>query len=150
MSAIAQPVAAAKPLSGWKQLTKLLPYFSGRMRAVTIGLVTLAVMGIVGTLLPLSFGVIMDTLAGNPQPLGRMSQAWPNLVHFLIPAYHPSSARTVIIYCLVALVIVLIKGVFSYWTREILIGLSRDIEYDLLIRFSGTFLPDCWISPALQ
>jgi ATP-binding cassette subfamily B multidrug efflux pump len=131
MSAIAQPVAAAKPLPGWKQLTKLLPYFSGRMRAVAVGLVTLAVMGIVGTLLPLSFGVIMDTLAGNPQPLGRMSQAWPNLVHFLIPAYQPSSARTVIIYCLVALVIILVKGVFSYWTREILIGLSRDIEYDL-------------------
>ena len=30
------------------------------MRAVVIGLITLAVMGIVGTLLPLSFGVIMD------------------------------------------------------------------------------------------
>jgi ATP-binding cassette subfamily B protein len=134
MSAIAQPVstnAAAKPIPGWKQLKKLLPYFSGRMGDVAVGLFTLAMMGIIGTLLPLSFGVIMDTLAGNARPLGRMSQAWPNLVHFLIPAYQPSSARTIIIYCLVALVIVLLKGIFSYWTREILIGLSRDIEYDL-------------------
>jgi ATP-binding cassette subfamily B protein len=132
MSSIAQPVAAtAKPTPGWKQLLKLLPYLSGRKGPVAIGLVTLAIMGIVGTLLPLSFGVIMDCLAGSAQPLGRLSQAWPQLVQFLIPAYQPSSARTVIIYCLVALAIVLLKGVFSYWTRSILIGLSRDIEYDL-------------------
>jgi ATP-binding cassette, subfamily B, multidrug efflux pump len=131
MSSIAQPVAVAKPASGWKQLLKLLPYLSRRKGLVAIGLVTLAVMGIVGTLLPLSFGVIMDCLAGSPQPLGRLSQAWPRLVQFLIPDYQPSSARTVMIYCLIALVIVLLKGVFSFWTREILIGLSRDIEYDL-------------------
>ena len=118
-------------MPGWKQLMKLLPYLSSRTDRVVIGLITLAVMGIVGTLLPLSFGVIMDCLAGNPQPLGRLSQAWPEVVHLLIPAYQPSSSRTVIIYCLVALVIVLLKGVFSFWTRQILIGLSRDIEYDL-------------------
>jgi ATP-binding cassette subfamily B protein len=132
MSSIAQPVSvSAKPVSGWKQLLKLLPYLSNRKGLVAIGLVTLAIMGIVGTLLPLSFGVIMDCLAGNARPLGRLSQAWPDLVRFLIPAYQPSSARTVVIYCLVALLIVLLKGVFSYWTRSILIGLSRDIEYDL-------------------
>jgi ATP-binding cassette subfamily B protein len=132
MSSIAQPAAvSAKPVSGWKQLLKLLPYLSNRKGLVAIGLVTLAIMGIVGTLLPLSFGVIMDCLAGNARPLGRLSQAWPDLVQFLIPAYQPSSARTVVIYCLVALLIVLLKGVFSYWTRSILIGLSRDIEYDL-------------------
>lgn len=132
MSSIAQPVSAtATPVSGWRQLLKLLPYLSSRKGLVAIGLVTLAMMGIVGTLLPLSFGIIMDCLAGNAQPLGRLSQAWPQLVQFLIPAYQPSTARTVIIYCLVALVIVALKGLFSFWTREILIGLSRDIEYDL-------------------
>src|SRR5580765_4127618 len=112
MSAIAQPVTApAKPTPGWKQLMKLLPYFSSRTDRAVIGLIALALMGIVGTLLPLSFGVIMDSLAGNPRPLERLSQAWPNLVQFLIPGYQPSSARTVVIYCLVALVIVLLKGV---------------------------------------
>jgi ATP-binding cassette, subfamily B, multidrug efflux pump len=132
MSSVAQPVSvSAKPPSGWKQLLKLLPYLSNRKGLVAIGLVTLAMMGIIGTLLPLSFGVIMDCLAGNAQPLGRLSQAWPQLVQFLIPAYQPSTARTVIIYCLVALAIVALKGLFSFWTREILIGLSRDIEYDL-------------------
>jgi ATP-binding cassette subfamily B protein len=132
MSAIAQPVASsAKPIPGWKQLLKLLPYFSNRKGLVSIGLVTLTIMGIVGTLLPLSFGVIMDCLAGNAQPLGRLSQAWPELMQWLIRGYQPSSARTVIIYCLVALFIVVLKGLFSFWTRELLIGLSRDIEYDL-------------------
>ena len=32
---------------------------------------------------------------------------------------------------MIALAIVALKGLFSFWTRSILIGLSRDIEYDL-------------------
>ena len=52
-------------------------------------------------------------------------------MHLLIPGYHPFSRSTIIIYCVAALIIVSIKGVFSFWTRWILIGLSRDIEYDL-------------------
>jgi ATP-binding cassette subfamily B protein len=130
MSSAAQTVST-RPLPGWKQLLKLLPYLSSRKRPVAIGLVTLAAMGIVGTLLPLAFGVIMDCLAGNATPLGRLSQVWPGLVQFLIPAYQPSSPRTLILYCLIALAIVAVKGLFSFWTRSILIGLSRDIEYDL-------------------
>src|SRR5260370_12463347 len=50
---------------------------------------------------------------------------------WLIPAYAAASVRTLIIYCLAAVVIVALKGVFSFWTRWILIGLSRDIEFDL-------------------
>jgi len=130
MSSAAHPVST-RPLPGWKQLLKLLPYLSSRKGPVAVGLITLAVMGIVGTLLPLTFGVIMDCLAGNATPLGRLSQVWPGLVRFLIPAYQPSSPRTLILYCLIALAIVALKGLFSFWTRSILIGLSRDIEYDL-------------------
>jgi ATP-binding cassette, subfamily B, multidrug efflux pump len=122
---------AAKPVPGWKHLRKLLPYIARSKGQVAIGMVTLAAMGIVGTLQPLAFGVIMDCLSGNPQPLGRLSQMSPRLVHFLIPYYTPSSVRTLIIYCLAAVGIVALKGVFSFWTRWILIGLSRDIEYDL-------------------
>jgi ATP-binding cassette subfamily B protein len=120
-----------RPLPGWKQLLKLLPYLSSRKGRVAIGLATLAAMGIIGTLLPLTFGVIMDCLAGNAQPLGRLSQVWPGLTQLLIPAYQPSSTRTLATYCLIALAIVAFKGLFSFWTRSILIGLSRDIEYDL-------------------
>src|SRR6202040_4423354 len=35
------------------------------------------------------------------------------------------------IYCVAAVIIVALKGVLSFWTRWILIGLSRDIEFDL-------------------
>jgi len=122
---------AAKPVPGWKHLRKLIPYIARSKGQVAIGMVTLAAMGIVGTLQPLAFGVIMDCLSGNPQPLGRLSQMSPKLVHLLIPDYAPSSVRTLVIYCLAAVVIVALKGVFSFWTRWILIGLSRDIEYDL-------------------
>src|SRR5437899_7910016 len=122
---------ASKPVPGWKHLKKLLPYIARSKGQVAIGMVTLAAMGIVGTLQPLAFGVIMDCLSGNAQPLGRLSQMSPRLVHLLIPAYAPSSVRTLVIYCLAAVVIVALKGLFSFWTRWILIGLSRDIEFDL-------------------
>ena len=123
--------AASKPIPGWKHLKKLLPYIARSKGQVAVGMVTLAAMGIVGTLQPLAFGVIMDCLSGNAQPLGRLSQMSPRLVRLLIPAYAPSSVRTLIIYCLAAVVIVALKGIFSFWTRWILIGLSRDIEFDL-------------------
>ncbi len=134
MSAIAQPIAAGKdgkPVPGWKQLLKLLPYLSGHKSRVAVGLVTLALMGVFGTLVPLSYGVILDCIAGNPQPLGRLNEVWPTLAQLLIPAYHPANARTLLLYCLIALALITLKGLFSYWTRSILIGLSRDIEYDL-------------------
>src|SRR5205807_5769734 len=113
---------ASKPIPGWKHLKKLLPYIARSKGQVAIGMLTLAAMGIVGTLQPLAFGVIMDCLSGNAQPLGRLSQVSPRLVHLLIPAYASSSVRTLIIYCLAAVVIVALKGVFSFWTRWILIG----------------------------
>lgn len=122
---------APKPVPGWKHLKKLVPYIARSKGQVAIGMLTNTAMGIVGTLLPLTFGVIMDCLSGNPEPLGRLSQVSPTLVHLLIPAYKPSSVRTLVIYCLAAVAIVALKGVFSFWTRWILIGLSRDIEYDL-------------------
>src|SRR6202049_333636 len=90
---------ASKPVSGWKHLKKLLPYIARSKGQVAIGMVTLAAMGIVGTLQPLAFGVIMDCLSGNAQPLGRLSQMSPRLVHFLIPAYAPSSGRALLIFC---------------------------------------------------
>ncbi len=129
-AAVAQPAGKPKPVPGWKHLAKLLPYIARCKGQVAVGLVALAAMGFVGTLQPLVFGVIMDCLSGNAQPLGRLGQTSPALAH-LIPAYQPSSVRTLIIYCLAALAIITLKGVFSFWTRWILIGLSRDIEYDL-------------------
>src|SRR5665213_3183799 len=123
--------ASPKPVPGWKQLRKLLPYIARLKGQVAIGMVALALMGIVGTLMPLAFGVIMDCLSGNAQPLGRLAELSPRIAQFLLHGYHPRSARTLAIFCLAALIIVALKGLFSFWSRWILIGLSRDIEYDL-------------------
>jgi ATP-binding cassette subfamily B multidrug efflux pump len=130
ITGVAQPASRPKTVPGWKQLAKLLPYLARCKGQVAVGMVALTAMGFVGTLQPLVFGVIMDCLSGNAQPLGRLGQTSPALAH-LIPAYQPSSVRTLIIYCLAAVVIITLKGVFSFWTRWILIGVSRDIEYDL-------------------
>src|SRR3984957_3399524 len=127
----AAKAAAVKPVPGWKQLRKLLPYIGRFKSQVFVGLVALALMGIVGTLMPLAFGVIMDCLSGNTQPLGRLAGLSPRLTEVLLRGYHPFSGRTLAIYCLAALIIVALKGLFSFWSRWILIGLSRDIEYDL-------------------
>ena len=131
-AAVAQSPAQRRPkaVPGWKHLAKLLPYVSRWKGKVTIGLVTLTAMGIVGTLQPLVIGVIVDCLSGNARPLGRLGQTSPALVR-LIPYYQPLNVRTVVFYCFVALAIITLKGIFSYATRQILIGLSRDIEYDL-------------------
>ena len=110
---------ASKPVPAWKHLRKLLPYIARSKGQVAIGMLTNTAMGIVGTLQPLAFGVIMDCLSGNPQPLGRLSQVSPRLVHLLIPAYAPSSVRTLIIYCVAAVVIVALKGLFSFSLRRI-------------------------------
>src|SRR5437879_407790 len=122
---------ASKPVPGWKHLRKLLPYIARSKGQVAIGMLTNTAMGIVGTLQPLAFGVIMDCLSGNVRPLGRLITVFPRSGQLLIPDYAPSIVRTLIIYCLAAVVIVALKGVFSFWTRWILIGLSRDIEFDL-------------------
>ncbi len=138
MSTAAQSVASpsakaapAKPEPGWKQLQKLLPYLIRYKRHIVLGLIALAAMGIVGTLLPLTVGVIFDCLSGNAQPLGGLGQSWPMVADFLARTYHPLASRTLVFYCELSLVIVALKGLFSYWSRWVLIGLSRDIEYDL-------------------
>ena len=124
-------VAKPKPVPGWKQLSRLLPYITRFKGQVAFGMVGLGLMGLVGTLQPLVFGVIMDCLSGNAQPLGQLGQTSPWLLHTLVHGYAPSSKRTLAIYCMVAIAIVALKGVFSFWSRWVLIGLSRDIEYDL-------------------
>ncbi len=126
-----QPLVHTKKMPGWRQLQKLLPYVARYKKHVAVGLVTLAAMGIIGALLPLVFGVIMDCLAGRPQPLASLNEAMPRLARLFASVYQPLSVRTLVIYCLAAILIVAFKGVFLFWTRWILIGISRDIEFDL-------------------
>ena len=64
MGAVGAP-PKPKPIPGWKHLSRLLPYVASCKGKVVVGLVTLAGMGLVGVLLPLAFGVIVDSLEGN-------------------------------------------------------------------------------------
>jgi ATP-binding cassette subfamily B multidrug efflux pump len=136
MSAIAQPVAttAARPArkpSGWDQLKTLLPYVRRYKGMVALGLLALALMGIVGSLPQLVLGAITDCLQGSPQALSTLQGAPRALLAPLFKFYAPLSTHALGIYCLILMGVMLAKGFFSFWTRWILIGVSREIEYDL-------------------
>ena len=137
MSAIAQPVAttaAARPArkpSGWDQLKTLLPYVKRYKGMVVLGLLALAMMGIVGSLPQLILGAITDCLQGSQQALATLHGVPRAILSPLFSVYAPLSTHALGIYCVVLMGVMLAKGFFSFWTRWILIGVSREIEYDL-------------------
>jgi ATP-binding cassette subfamily B protein len=135
MSSVAQSAATKTPaqphVSAWKNLRGLLPYIGRYTGRVLLGLLMLGAMGIVGNLPPLIFGAIVDALSGNPLPSAISHGMMRPLLSPLFPYYHPGSRQTLLVFCLAVVLVVAVKGVFSFWTRWILIGVSRDIEYDL-------------------
>ncbi len=135
MSSVAQSVATKAPAqprtSGWKNLRGLLPYIASYKGRVALGLIFLCAMGVVGNLLPLITGSIIDSLSGLAQPMAHLTGPARSLLLPLLPFYRPASRQTLLVFCLALVVVVAIKGLLSFWTRWILIGVSRDIEYDL-------------------
>ena len=127
----AVPKTAHKRVSGWAQLTRLYPYVARHKAEVFIGLITQIGMGITGTLLPLIIGAIVDCIKGAEAPLAQLGRLTQISLGFLLPYYHPRNAHTLEIFCSALILICALQGIFSYCTRQILIGLSRDIEYDL-------------------
>ena len=125
------PKTAHKRVSGWAQLMRLSPYVARHKLEIAIGFVTQAGMGITGTLLPLILGVIADCLKGADIPLAQLGHLTQIALGPLLPYYHPKDPHTLAVFCSALVIICAVQGVFSYWTRQILIGLSRDIEYDL-------------------
>jgi ATP-binding cassette subfamily B protein len=125
------PKTAHKRVSGWAQLTRLYPYVARHKTEVIIGFITQAGMGITGTLLPLFLGVIADCLEGAQTPLAQLGHLTQIALGPLLPYYHPKDAHTVAVFCVALVIVCTVQGVFSYWTRQILIGLSRDIEFGL-------------------
>src|SRR5579859_1212816 len=122
---------APKRASGWAQLMRLSPYVARHKSELLIGLVTQIGMGITGTLLPLMIGAIVDCIKGAEAPLAQLGRLTHISLGFLLPYYHPRSAQTLEIFCTALIVVCALQGFFSYCTRQILIGLSRDIEFDL-------------------
>jgi ATP-binding cassette subfamily B multidrug efflux pump len=131
----AQKKSAPKS-SAMKNLRGLVPYLGRYKPAIAFGLVTLALMGIIGNAVPLAAGIITDTLAGSARPFEKAMHGANDVVPLnwlsnLVPYYQPNSRRTLAIYCLIIIVCIALKGVMSFATRWILIGVSRDIEFDI-------------------
>ncbi|MGC1108163.1 MAG: ABC transporter ATP-binding protein [Candidatus Acidiferrales bacterium] len=143
MSAAAQTVSTVKPaqhkLKAWAELRRLIPYLGPYKGATALGLVTLVLMGLIGALPPLIVGMITDCLTRAPEPMPNLvvaSQAgtvtlWHKVLRPILHFYKPGSGHTLAILCLLMVGVVVVKGIFSFASRWILIGISRDIEYDL-------------------
>ena len=124
-----------------KDLRGLMPYLRRYTWSMVFGLLMVFLMGVVTNVLPLATGVMTDTLAGSPAPFensggkakGPAIAAIPRVSKLsqAIPFYAPNSRQTLGIYCLIVVLCVAIKGVLSFSGRWILIGVSRDIEYDI-------------------
>jgi ATP-binding cassette subfamily B protein len=133
---IGTSAAAKKPpkSSAWKHLLGLVPYLGRYRGAIVLGMLTLVVASLTQNVIPLATGVITDILAGSSQPFqsgshgALLSNSWLSRV---IPFYAPHSGHALAIYSSLLVLLVLVRGVFSFLTRWVLIGISRDIEFDL-------------------
>ena len=143
MSAAAQTVSTTeKPQKKAKsagELRRLIPYLGPYKGAIAFGLLMLSVMGLIGALPPLIIGSIIDCLKGSPEPMPNLTQAsqagaatvWHAVLKPILYSYQPHSRHTLGVLCLLLVGVVVVKGIFSFTSRWVLIGISRDIEYDL-------------------
>src|SRR5258706_13372076 len=122
-----------------KDLSGLMPYLRRYTFSIVVGLLVVLLMGIIGNVIPLATGVITDTLAGSAAPFEHSSEPHAGAATVLvgsklgrsIPFYAPSSRTTLGIYCLIVIVCVGLKGLLSFSARWTVIGVSRDIEFDI-------------------
>ena len=136
MSAIAQPaiVRTARPArqaSGWDHLKSLLPYVRRYKGMVALGILTNTLMGLVGALPQLIVGMITDCVSGSAHTLSTISGEARAVLSPLLSLYAPMSRHALGLFCLILVGVMFTKGFFSFWTRWILIGVSREIEFDL-------------------
>jgi ATP-binding cassette subfamily B protein len=124
------PKAAPKRVAGWRHTLRLLPYLRRHTGMIFLGIVMQAAMGVAGTILPVVIGVVIDCVQGAAQPMAQLGRLG-RVMLYVLPSYYPRSAHTIVMFCVAMLAVVSLKGLFSFWTRWILIGLSRDVEYDL-------------------
>jgi ATP-binding cassette subfamily B multidrug efflux pump len=84
--------------------------------------------------IPLATGVLTDILAGSARPFEASAQGHllaDSWLSRMIPYYSPHSRRALGIYCLLLIALVSLRAVLSFVTRWVLIGVSRDIEFDI-------------------
>ncbi len=127
--------AKKKPKSSsWKNLVGLFPYLSRYRGATALGMFALIVASVAQNVIPLATGVLTDILAGSAKPFERSAQgqllanSW---LTRMIPYYSPHSRHALSIYCMLLIALVSLRAVLSFLTRWVLIGVSRDIEFDI-------------------
>lgn len=133
---IGTSATAKKPskASAWKHLVGLLPYLGRYRGSIGFGMLVLVLASLVQNIIPLATGVLTDILAGSTVPFekgvpGRiLAGSW---LSRMIPWYAPHSRHALGIYCLLLILLVSVRAVLSFYTRWILIGVSRDIEFDI-------------------
>jgi ATP-binding cassette subfamily B protein len=126
-----KPRAVEARTPGWKQLVRLLPYLGRYKGGMTIGMIALVAMGLVGNLVPLLMGVIFDCVSNEPKPLSKLVGKLGIISVWFGRYYQPLNRHTLAIFCFVLIAAIALKGIFSFLTRWILIGVSREIEYDI-------------------
>ncbi len=136
MSAAAQAVSPAAATAAKRQpfggpLRSLLPFVAQYKGSVLLGMVMTTGTGLFAILAPIFTGAIFDCIKGEKAPMAQLGQLGRIALGPLLPYYHPHDRTTLAIFCLALVMVVAIKGFFLYWTRWILIGISRDIEFDL-------------------
>ncbi len=120
--------------SSWKNLLGLVPYLGRYRGATALGMLALVVASITQNVIPLATGVITDILAGSARPFEKsaggqlLADSW---LSRMIPYYSAHSRRALGIYCVMLLVLVALRALLSFVTRWVLIGVSRDIEFDI-------------------
>src|SRR5271157_2489108 len=84
-----------------------------------------------------TFCLVLKDLAQAAQPL---------MIRNAIDGLRASGSRTFLYYAALLVALALVKGIFQFWMRVIIIGVSRDIEYDFrndlfahLVRLSPDF-----------
>jgi ATP-binding cassette subfamily B multidrug efflux pump len=128
--------AAKKPpkTSSWKNLVGFVPYLGRYRGATALGMFALVVSSVAQNVIPLATGVLTDILAGSNRPFERSAQGQllaDSWLSRMIPYYSPHSRHALGIYCLLLIALVSLRAVLSFVTRWVLIGVSRDIEFDI-------------------
>ncbi len=125
------PKTAHKRVSGWAQLTRLFPYVARHKAEVVDRLYHAGRHGDYRHAAAADPWRHRGLHQGRRGPAGATRAPDANRAGFLLPYYHPKDPHTLAVFCSALVIVCAMQGVFSYWTRQILIGLSRDIEYDL-------------------
>jgi ATP-binding cassette subfamily B multidrug efflux pump len=133
---IGAPSTAKKPAksSSWTNLAGLFPYLARYRGATAVGMFALVVSSVAQNVIPLATGVLTDILAGSARPFETSAQGHllaDSWLSRMIPYYSPHGRRALGIYCLLLIALVSLRAVLSFLTRWVLIGVSRDIEFDL-------------------